>query len=186
MIVVNVYGPHDNDKKRKMWKGLENLMRYDNASWVICGDFNEVRNEDERRKNVFHDRRSALFNDFINHMKLVEIPLIGKRFTRVNDDGSKFRKLDRLLVSDLFLQMWNEVSVIALERKLTDHCPIMLRDMNMDFSPKPFKLFDVWLESKDIEPIIVEAWNKPVESQRKDGVFQDRLKKYKECLKRME
>ncbi|XP_071712960.1 uncharacterized protein [Rutidosis leptorrhynchoides] len=163
-IVVNVYGPHNDEKKKMMWDCLENIMSYPNAAWVIGGDFNEVHNEEERQNCVFHDRRAAFFNDFIERTQLIEVPLIGKRFTRISDDGSKFSKLDRYLVSDLFLQLWEDISVVALERNLSDHCPIVLRNKNENFVPKPFKLFDVWLESEDVEPII-----------NKYGVFDEEL-----------
>ncbi|XP_071727580.1 uncharacterized protein [Rutidosis leptorrhynchoides] len=159
-IIVNVYGPHNDENKKRMWDSLEQLKRYDNAAWVICGDFNEVWDQTKRQNCVFIKRRASLFNDFIERMQLIEIPLLGKKFTRISDDRSKLSILDRFLVSDDFLRMWGDISTLALDRSLSDHCPIILRDKNDDFGSKPFKFFDMWLEFKDVEPIIVAAWNK--------------------------
>ncbi|XP_071740791.1 uncharacterized protein [Rutidosis leptorrhynchoides] len=83
----------------------------------------------------------------------------GKRFTRMCDNGVKFSKLDRFLIFENFNQMWEELSVLALERKLLDHCPIVLRDRDIDFGPKPTKIFDEWLEAEDSTQIINDAWN---------------------------
>ncbi|XP_071712700.1 uncharacterized protein [Rutidosis leptorrhynchoides] len=109
-IIVNVYGLHKDKEKKLFWDSLEDLMNYSDAEWVIGGDFNEVRTDDERQNCEFIERRAKLFNNFIEKNHLIEIPLIGKRFTRISDDGKKFSKLDRFLVSNNFLQSWGEVS----------------------------------------------------------------------------
>ncbi|GJR75014.1 putative RNA-directed DNA polymerase [Tanacetum coccineum] len=77
----------------------------------------------------------------------------GRQFTRISNDGLKFSKLDRFLVSGGFRDLWTDLSVVALDRKLLDHCPILLRDKVVDFGPKPFRAFDVWFEDKDAEEV---------------------------------
>ncbi|XP_071687591.1 uncharacterized protein [Rutidosis leptorrhynchoides] len=105
------------------------------------------------------------------------------QFTRINDDGVKFSKLDRFLVSEGFLHTWGDISTIALERKTLDHYPLVLRDKNNDFGPKPFRIFDIWLENKEVELVITTAWNKKVVGNRPDCVFRNRLKNVKEALR---
>ncbi|XP_071695906.1 uncharacterized protein [Rutidosis leptorrhynchoides] len=110
--------------------------------------------------------------------------MIGKRFTRFSDDGAKLSKLDRFLVTNDFMHMWDDLSTLALDRKLSDHCPLILRDNNKDFGPKPFKLFDIWLESLEVEKIIVDAWNDDMVGSRMDCVFRNKLKKVKDALRK--
>ncbi|XP_071718178.1 uncharacterized protein [Rutidosis leptorrhynchoides] len=112
-----------------------------------------VRAESERPNCVFHNRHVACFNDFINKCNMIEIPINGRKFTRISDDGTKFSKLDRFLVSEKFISLWEDLSVIALERRESDHCPLLLRDKVIDFGPKPFKVFDEWFfkEGRKIE-----------------------------------
>ncbi|XP_071714034.1 uncharacterized protein [Rutidosis leptorrhynchoides] len=110
-ILVNVYGPHSDSNKQKLWPSLLNLVGAYDTEWVLCGDFNEVRDISERKNCEFIDRRSIWFNDFINASKLIE----------------------------------GDLSVLALDRKISDHCPIILRDIAVDFGPKPSKVFDEWL-----------------------------------------
>ncbi|XP_071740224.1 uncharacterized protein [Rutidosis leptorrhynchoides] len=78
---------------------------------------------------------------------------------------------------------WGDISAISLDRHTSDHCPIILRDKNEDFGPKPFKMFDVWLDSKEVEKVITEAWKKPVYGTKLDCVFRDRLKNVKVALR---
>ncbi|XP_071704346.1 uncharacterized protein [Rutidosis leptorrhynchoides] len=157
-VIVNVYGPHNDSDKKKMWDSLEKLMSYRDVSWVVCGDFNEVRDISKRKNCEFNSRRAKMFNDFIENMELIEIPLIGKNFTRISDDGLKLSKLDRFLVSDSFLNLWGGISTFALDRNTSDHCPIILSDKNEDYGPKPFKVFNLWFEEKEVEKLITDTW----------------------------
>ncbi|XP_071712590.1 uncharacterized protein [Rutidosis leptorrhynchoides] len=82
-FIVNVYGPQDDANKMKMWASLENFVGAYDAAWVLCGDFNEVREQSERQNCIFMERRAKRFNDFINNSRPLDIPLGGKRFTRI-------------------------------------------------------------------------------------------------------
>ncbi|XP_071705156.1 uncharacterized protein [Rutidosis leptorrhynchoides] len=182
-IVVNVYGPHNDASKRLMWESLDDLLCKFDSAWVVCGDFNEVREKADRLNCVFHHGRAKRFNEFITKNNLIEIAINGRKFTRISDDGSKFSKIDRFLVSDKFLSLWDDLSIIALERRESDHFPLLLREKIIDFGPKPFKVFDKWFSRIGVDVIIQEAWNNSVGGTRKDCIFQDRLKNVKHALK---
>ncbi|XP_071704655.1 uncharacterized protein [Rutidosis leptorrhynchoides] len=107
-----------------------------------------------------------------------------KKITRISDDGTKFSKLDRFLVNDQFIKLWKDLSVVALERRESDHCPLVLRNRIIDFGPKPFKVFDEWLNKDDALRVVNEAWVKSVGGSRKDCVFRDKLKNVKRELKK--
>ncbi|XP_071727355.1 uncharacterized protein [Rutidosis leptorrhynchoides] len=181
--IVNIYGPHNDKCKIEMWGALDNLLSSVDSAWVLCGDFNEVRSHSERLNCVFNQSRASRFNDFIERNSLVEIPINGKRFTRISDDGTKFSKLDRFLVNDNFIKQWDDLSVVAIDRRESDHCPIILRDKAIDFGPKPFKIFDEWFSKDGIDKIISDAWEKDVRGYRKDCRFRDKLKNVKLELK---
>ncbi|XP_071700036.1 uncharacterized protein [Rutidosis leptorrhynchoides] len=155
-VIVNVYGPHTDEGKVVFWDSLSKLMNDQSVEWILCGDFNEVRFDYERRNCEFHEKRAELFNNLIDDMQLIEIPMNGKKYTRISDDGVKGR---------------------------SDHCPLILKDGNVDFGPKPFKIFDIWMEHKDIEDVITFAWNKEVKGSMPDCIFRDKLKNVKNSLR---
>ncbi|XP_071704117.1 uncharacterized protein [Rutidosis leptorrhynchoides] len=159
------------------------LLGSTRVSWVICGDFNEVRDCSERLNCEFAENRAKMFNDFIDRNMLVDIPMGGRKFTRVSDDGVKMSKLDRFLVSSDFLSLWTDLKVIALDRKVLDHCPIMMSDGEVNFGPKPFKIFDEWLLVDGIGDVIAESWKGMMEGNRKGCVFRNKLKRLKGDLK---
>ncbi|XP_071695868.1 uncharacterized protein [Rutidosis leptorrhynchoides] len=44
--VLNIYGPHDDIGKQHMWNSISNLLSSRvNEAWLLCGDFNEVRDQ---------------------------------------------------------------------------------------------------------------------------------------------
>ncbi|XP_071715061.1 uncharacterized protein [Rutidosis leptorrhynchoides] len=142
-FIVNVYGPHDDSNKVKLWSSLESLVGSFDAAWVLGGDFNEVRDQSERKNCVFVESRARRFNEFINRTRLVEVPLGGKRFTRIYDNGDK----------------------------------------EIDFGPKPTKVFDEWLEAEGADEIVRKAWNINVGGRRPNCIFRNKLKEVKIALK---
>ncbi|XP_071714196.1 uncharacterized protein [Rutidosis leptorrhynchoides] len=182
-IIVNVYGPHNDSGKKNMWNNLDSIIGGIDSAWVICGDFNEVRENADRLNCVFNQIRASRFNNFIKNNNLIEIPINGRKFTRISDDGTKFSKLDMFLVNDKFINLWKDLSVSLLDRRLSDHCPLILRDKFIDYRPKPFEVYNGWFNKEGVVDIINKAWDKPVTSRRLDCVFRDRLKNVKFALK---
>ncbi|XP_071715011.1 uncharacterized protein [Rutidosis leptorrhynchoides] len=167
------------------WEQLQKKNSGDlNEPWIVCGDFNEVRSEEERLNSQFIESRAKKFNDFINTNKLIDIPLGGRLFTRVSDDGLKFSKLDRFLVNDTFHNLWSCLSVVALDRGKSDHCPIILKDDAKNFGPKSIKVFDDWLDMEDVDQVIKEVWCENDRGGfRKDCFLRNKLKRTKAALK---
>nr|GEX60003.1 UvrD-like helicase, ATP-binding domain, P-loop containing nucleoside triphosphate hydrolase [Tanacetum cinerariifolium] len=103
------------------------------------------------------------FNEFINNTRLIEIPMGGRKFTRISNDGMKFSKLDIFLLNDKFNELWGNLLVVALDRKLSDHCLIVIKDVELDFGPKPFRVFNIWLKEPDFFRVVEKAWKKKAE-----------------------
>ncbi|XP_071699404.1 uncharacterized protein [Rutidosis leptorrhynchoides] len=156
--IVNVYGPHDDDKKKIFWQSLGNIVGSRDEAWVLCGDFIEVRDQSERFNCVFSKYRVRWFNDFILSNDLMDIPLGGRIYTRVSDDGTKFSKLERFLVNEKFYRLWDCLAAVVFERTKSDHCPIILKDEEKNFGPKPFKIFDAWFEDEEFENTVKDSW----------------------------
>ncbi|XP_071718212.1 uncharacterized protein [Rutidosis leptorrhynchoides] len=151
-IIVNVYGPHEDANKLKMWLSLGSFVGKHDVAWFLGGDFNEVLEDSERQNCIFMTKRASC-------------------------------KLDRFLVSERSIQVWSDLSTLALERKLSDHCPLILRDKDIDFGQKPTKIFDQWLDNEGSEDIIKKAWSMNVGGSRLDCVFRNKLKNVKNALK---
>lgn len=71
---------------------------------------------------------SMEFQNFVVDVGLVDLPLCGRRFTWYRSDGSAMSRLDCFLISDGWLESNPNVAQWALERGLSDHCPIVLKE----------------------------------------------------------
>ncbi|GJS28094.1 RNA-directed DNA polymerase, eukaryota [Tanacetum coccineum] len=184
VMLVNAYGAHVTDQKMALWDRTSALMNTVAGGWCLFGDFNEVKEPDDGLNTEFNARDADNFNEFIRLNSLVEIQLGGRKYTRISDDGLKFSKLDRFLVTPEFSTKWDNLSAIALDRKIFDHCPILMKDMDLDYGPNPFRVFDLWLEDGEIDAIVKDAWEIPVRGSRPDCRVRDKFKNVKEALKR--
>nr|GEV07609.1 hypothetical protein [Tanacetum cinerariifolium] len=142
-----------------LWEYLMHVM----ASWkgdvIIMGDFNEVRYSNQRFGSNFNVKEVNAFNSFIIQAGLEEIPLGGCSFTWCHKSGSKMSKLDRFFVSESLLSVCPTLSSITLDRFLSDHRPILLRESTYDYGPSPFRFFKYWAEVDGFEKLIVETWS---------------------------
>lgn len=82
--VLNIYTPNDAVRRRKLWDSLINLKQHFLKPWCMGGDFNEIRFMADRKGCNRRDRGMLEFNNFIEHLALVNSPLLGKRFTWCN------------------------------------------------------------------------------------------------------
>ncbi|GJT93091.1 cytochrome P450 [Tanacetum coccineum] len=82
-----------------------------------------------------------------------------KRFTRMNTLGNKLSKIDRILVSQHVVDLWPDSHTITLPREFSDHCPLLLSNLEADYGPIPFKLYNSWLQHKEFPCIVHNNWN---------------------------
>ncbi|KAD5317890.1 hypothetical protein E3N88_17836 [Mikania micrantha] len=182
--VVNVYGPHELNKKKVLWEELEHMKSSGSGIWMFAGDFNEVREPADRVNSEFCSQGANLFNQFIFNAQLVEFHMGGHPYTYMRGYGAMYIKLDRFLVCDGFVNHWPNACVTALPRHLSDHCPIVLISSNVDFGPSPFRFFSSWLQLQGIDGVVGATLGTVNARGRPDRMLASKLKAVKEALKR--
>ncbi|XP_071703893.1 uncharacterized protein [Rutidosis leptorrhynchoides] len=152
MNVINVYGPHDDHCKAIFWDQLQNTISSDSNGAWM------------------------VCGDFN------EVRGESERFNCIFVESRAKIKLDRFLVNESFHNLWNRLSVVALDRDKSDHCPIVLKDDDRNFGPKPIKIFDDWLEIDGMDHVIKKSWLEDVGGgSRLDCRLRKKLKKYQVC-----
>jgi len=58
------------------------------------------------------------FNSFIQSMELNDIPMIGRSFTWYSSNGAAMSRLDRVLLSNHWLELWPDSRQYILDRSL--------------------------------------------------------------------
>ena len=83
--MVNVCSPCNLEGKRRLWKELLDYKNSSNVSrWCIVGDFNSVRNRNERVGSSNNgggnsgNKEIEEFNAFTENFEALDVPMIGR------------------------------------------------------------------------------------------------------------
>nr|GEY74270.1 RNA-directed DNA polymerase, eukaryota [Tanacetum cinerariifolium] len=129
-----------------------------NGETLVLGDFNKVRSEDERFGSIFSPSSARTFNHFIASSGLLDVKMEGYSFTWSHPSASKMSKLDRFLVSDGIFSTFLAIIAVCLDRHLSDHRPIILKEIQTDFGPTPFRLYHSWFKREGFDAMVEQAW----------------------------
>ncbi|GJT43876.1 RNA-directed DNA polymerase, eukaryota [Tanacetum coccineum] len=158
VLMIVVYGPHDCRDKQSLWEFLHHEISKWRGEVIIMGDFNKVHLTSDRFGSNFNELGAHMFNSFIADSGLVEVPLGGCHFTWCLKSAKKMSKLDRFLVSENLLVSCPHLTAVTLERYLSDHRPILLRENHYDYGPTPFRFFHHWIQTDGFDKIVSESW----------------------------
>lgn len=123
------------------------------------------------------------FDEFIANAELVDLPLIGRNYTWYRTNGSTMSRLDRFLVSKGWLEKWENSGQWAMERSISDHCPILLKDKVADWGPKPFRMLNCWMDRVDFAELVSKQWDEIKVDGSGASVMKEKLKFMKGKIK---
>ncbi|XP_058211519.1 uncharacterized protein LOC131323689 [Rhododendron vialii] len=157
-VILNVYAPNNYIERRDVWNEIKARKIRFNMPWVLGGDFNEIKSTGERSGCSRVDRGIRDFQEFINCMEVIDLPMVGRKFTWSNVQEENIQsRIDRFLVPQERLDKFS-VFQWGLPRITSNHCPIMLSDASKDWGPKPFRFINAWFSNPKCEQIIKEVW----------------------------
>ncbi|GJZ53952.1 RNA-directed DNA polymerase, eukaryota [Tanacetum coccineum] len=184
LIIISIYAPQDLREKKMLWDYLILVLKSWNGDVIIIGDFNEMHTQDERHGSIFNAHGADAFNLFISSAGLEEVPLDGCKFTWCHKSGSKMSKLDRFLISEGLLNSCPNISSITLDRYLSDHRPILMRESHHDYGPSPFRFFHYWFELEGFDTFVKQTWNDAqVTDSNAISMFMKKMKYLKEKIR---
>ncbi|KAL8508140.1 hypothetical protein ACS0TY_018633 [Phlomoides rotata] len=184
--VVNVYMPCIRTRRYEIFDEWNNIYPlYEDYILCFAGDFNTVRTSCERkgRGMATSFQECDKFNDFISTCGLEELSLRGRKYTWYKEDGSAMSRIDRVLINEIGFENWSSISLSALPRTLSDHCPIFTRNRTIDWGPKPFKVKNSWFLLRDYDNMIEDFWNKTCIQGTAGFIFKEKLKLLKSELR---
>nr|GFB78539.1 RNA-directed DNA polymerase, eukaryota [Tanacetum cinerariifolium] len=146
LLIISIYAPQHDAAKRVLWDYVSSIINRWDGDTIVMGDFNEIHNMGERMGSVFNSRGASEFNSFIDNSSLVEVQLEGFSFTWSHPSAKKMSKLDRFLVSKGFTSLFPRTSAICLDKHLSDHRPILLREVITDYGASPFRFYHSWFK----------------------------------------
>ncbi|GAU24019.1 hypothetical protein TSUD_328220 [Trifolium subterraneum] len=168
---------YDQESAQKLWQGAAKLGVEGEEVEGIYGEKilnNEKSDEAARRLREQHSRsgerrgssdsgclsEKSEFSLFMEAMKVIDIPILGKKFTWFNSDGSKMSILDRFLLSEGFIHK-GECS-------------------NLNWGPKPFKFNDCSVEHPEFLDLVKNFWAQSDVRGTKTFLIYEKMKRLKE------
>ena len=88
-------------------------------------------------------------------MEVVDIP--GKKYTWCRSNGKSMSKIDRILVNKEWLDKWLGASQHLVEGSISNHFPLVLKNVIMDWEPKQFRVLNCWFEDKRFDKFLEEV-----------------------------
>ncbi|XP_058775903.1 uncharacterized protein LOC131650201 [Vicia villosa] len=92
-------------------------------------------------------------------------------------------RLDRFILSEGLIDMWEIKGQFVESRSISDHCPIAIRASVLNWGPKPFKFFTAWIKHPSFLPFINDVWSSTVIQGHKLFCFKEKLKILKARLR---
>ncbi|GJX12520.1 zinc finger, CCHC-type containing protein [Tanacetum coccineum] len=159
-FMVNIYVPQDSADKLILWNRLTYFMHRHNGSFILFGDLNVVRNNQERLGSIVSRLEVVHFNSFIDSTSLVDLPIGARLYTWMNKADTKLSKLGRFLIFEDDLEALPDIRITTLDWLWSDHNPILLHFIKLDFGLIRFKLYNLWLSRDSFDDLIKSEWTK--------------------------
>lgn len=148
------YGVPERQRRSESWNLLKYLSTLNPLPWVVMGDFNDMLEIKEKRGgNRQPNWLLTGFKDAVQSSGLIDLRLEGHQFTWEKSRGTSNwveEKLDRILVSESWLNLFGEARGTTLEATQSDHLPIILHveATNRYNVTSRFKFENLWLQEQ--------------------------------------
>lgn len=180
-----VYGAALEENKLSFLIELAQFYSANSEPLLIGGDFNLIRYANERSSNNGVHRHSHMFNTLIHLYELRELIMTGGRFTWSNNqDFPTLEKLDRILVTKDWEDIFPLSMVKKLPREVSDHnLLILLTDSIIPSRVVQFRFELSWLKNPEFYTQVEKIWNKLCKAKSALDRIQQKLKLLKQYFK---
>uniref|UniRef100_A0A803Q8H0 CCHC-type domain-containing protein n=1 Tax=Cannabis sativa TaxID=3483 RepID=A0A803Q8H0_CANSA len=140
--LTGFYGEPDRSLRPRTWALIRTLLADSPLPWCLIGDFNNIANQSE--KNGGRPYPNALIEGFqsvLHECSLHDLDLHGHPYTweRGRNSGNLVEiRLDRALVTQLWLDTFHEVTLSNLPISSSDHTPIFLEFHDCSYSSNTY------------------------------------------------
>ncbi|XP_020272040.1 uncharacterized protein LOC109847208 [Asparagus officinalis] len=162
--ISSIYGFNHMEMRKELWLDLYQIHQViGNSHWLLSGDFNAVLGNEEKLGGVMLTDADILdFRSFTEDCQLSHLKTLGCFYTWNNKQDSATRvwsRLDRSLVNDSWIQIFNSSHVEYLLPSFSDHstCLISIYDEEIR-GKKPFKFYKIWINHSSFLPTVSSVW----------------------------
>lgn len=184
ILITNVYAPATPNLKPDFLNELRAIASTVDKPWIICGDFNMIRYAHEKNNPNFHLAEADAFNDCINDLNLIELPLLDRLFTWTNKRTvPTLERLDRAFINLEWDGVLPSTLLSSMTRRTSDHVPLKIEISTAIPKSQVFRFENYWVKDATFLPIIVSAWNCRIPNSDPAVVISTKLKRTRRSIK---
>ncbi|KAL0292598.1 UNVERIFIED_CONTAM: hypothetical protein Sradi_6983200 [Sesamum radiatum] len=170
-----ISGPNRSSPQRDLWAGILSLAEeIAEEPWLLLGDFNAVLDSSEVCGRAADTGASMEeFRETIVAAGLVHLPSTGCPFTWHNcSEGSRslWKRLDRMLVNEMWLVKWPHASYLSALPSTSDHSPLVLLGNARTTDTIPFRFDNFLAEQPGFLTSVNQIWRHQIHGNRMYGV----------------
>jgi len=143
-----VYGPCTEPAHSSFVSWFRNLDIENNDNWILLGDFNFYRSLENRERAGGNFQDTQIFNDVIDHLGLVELPLL--------------EQLDWFFTSVNWTYDFPNTMVSPLARSTSDHVPCKVSIGTKIPKSNIFRFENYWMSHRSFTSTVHNSLNKPI------------------------
>ncbi|XP_010431573.1 PREDICTED: uncharacterized protein LOC104715904 [Camelina sativa] len=153
--------------RRSLWAEIVDLSQNSSIStkpWTVLGDFNQILLPHEHSNLEAHSVPSGMreLSQCLLSSSLSDLPYCGSTFTWTNKHsiGLVAKKLDRVVVNDVWLAAFPTSLAVFGEPAFSDHSPgCIFLDCQKQKRKKPFKFLSLLNQNPEFGPLIKVWWD---------------------------
>ena len=126
---------------------------------MLAGDFNMIYCSEDKSNENINRAMMGRFRRFVNDLELKEIPLLGRRYTWSNErESPTLVKLDRVLCTNDWEEIYNENVLQSHATEMSDHCPLILGLREGIVGKKRFHFESFWPKLEGFYDAVQQSW----------------------------
>ncbi|XP_058738371.1 uncharacterized protein LOC131610432 [Vicia villosa] len=128
--LTTIYALNQIDKRRVLWKDIDNLGKPQQGPWMLMGDFNNVLStQDICGGSLVREWEFSNLREMMANSDMFKIDSKGDRFTWFNKhaDGVIYTRIDRAITNMNWLQVYGDLILYVLEPGVSDHALLCIR-----------------------------------------------------------
>ncbi|XP_059284742.1 uncharacterized protein LOC132038032 [Lycium ferocissimum] len=166
--LTTVYAECTIPLRKPLWEELLSLSNKLKGPWGVIGDFNVIACPEEKHGGApYNMQKSMDFLECLTDCGLIDAGYTGAQYTWCNNWGHPktiWKRLDRLVYNEAWLDKFNGTSVSHLARTGSDHAPLLANVEKEKIMPiRYFKFLNIWCKHKDFQDTVKEVWMNPTQ-----------------------
>ncbi|XP_073358055.1 uncharacterized protein [Aegilops tauschii subsp. strangulata] len=183
-ILTNIYGPCQGEARERFLDWFKHIYMPDDMQWIIMGDFNYIRYPSNMSRSGGNFSDMLRFNEAINALALVEIPLKGRSFTWTNmQTAPLLEKLDWVFTFEAWTSQYPHTVVLPLAKPVSDHIPCLIQIGTHIPKANTFRFENYWLQIQGFEDIVKQNWESTLHIQDSANRITAKFKRLRKSLK---